>query len=349
MSGLLKSVPAVALFGYAVAANLALWTGGADAFRPSLTGSILRSGAGPAIDALYAEALPHRIPAMGALGAARYVLLGEGRLGVTPGRDGYLFSDEEFQPVTESAMDAALLRIEEAHSILYERGVSLVVVALPAKLDIDRAMAPETEGPSRAAELQSAFLARLAETGIPAVDARPALASVNAPFFRTDTHWTPAGAEAVAAAIRASGFVPTGDRPHTREPLAPETFTGDLVGFVASADWAPRIGLGPERVTPWRAVAASRTSEPLDLFGGPSVTALDLVGTSYSANARWGFVAALEIALSRDVYNHAKAGIGPWRPMADYLETGEHAGVVLWEIPVRYLSDPDLWTSEAET
>jgi alginate O-acetyltransferase complex protein AlgJ len=70
-----------------------------------------------------------------------------------------------------------------------------------------------------------------------------------------------------------------------------------------------------------------------------------LVGTSYSANPNWSFVEALKLALSQDILNYAVEGQGPIAPMQTYLQQLDPVDappVVIWEFPIRYLSDPDL-------
>ena len=83
-----------------------------------------------------------------------------------------------------------------------------------------------------------------------------------------------------------------------------------------------------------------------DLAGIAVISAV-LVGISYSANPDWGFADALMLALGRDVVSVAEQGRGPLAPMQDYLASGDFAAappaVVIWEIPVRYLTDPALW------
>ena len=67
----------------------------------------------------------------------------------------------------------------------------------------------------------------------------------------------------------------------------------------------------------------------------------------YSANPTFSFAEALKLALGRDVLNLAVEGQGPARPMLDYLASDDFRTappkVVIWEFPVRYLTDPALW------
>ena len=169
------------------------------------------------------------------------------------------------------------------------------------------------------------------------------------PFVTTDTHWTVTGASAVAQALAATGTIAPGNAGYAPQRAAPVQRTGDLVRFVTTDRLAPMVGLGPVTIAPLTATAppAAAGTVALDIFGGGGGGGggVDLVGTSYSANADWSFVPALQLALDRDVINHAQEGRGPFAPMEDYLRALDPLAApeaVIWEIPVRYLTDPAL-------
>lgn len=342
----LKLTLPIAFFGYAAFANVALFQ--SDLPKPDM-GSVLRGGVSQSIDALYRGNLPHRDTAIGWIGAARYVLLSEGRDGVVDGKNGWLFSDEEYRPVAPEGQDIAIAMsfITLAEARLAEAGARLVMVPLPSKLDVSGSMARSQSRATAQAALYDDFLTALGGAGIAAVDSKPALREMKNAFFRTDTHWTLAGARSTAQSVAASGFVPQGTQGFETQAAAPEQFFGDLVSFVTSDSLAPYIGLGAETVRPYEAhlVDESGVEGALDLFGRDGPVPYALVGTSYSANANWSFVEALKLALSHDVLNYAQEGRGPVAPMRDYLDNLAHEDVpevVIWEFPVRYLTDPAL-------
>ncbi|RVT82574.1 hypothetical protein DXV76_15125 [Rhodobacteraceae bacterium CCMM004] len=338
----LKLIVPAAFFGYAAVANLALLS--APDVAP-LRGAGLMTGAiTQELDTLYRENLPHKDPSVGVIGALRYALLDEGRPGVVVGADGVLFTAEETRPVDDDGYGRAVAEVARVAAVLDDAGVGLVVAPVPAKIDLLRAAAPDATAARGLEALHARFVADLTARGIAAVDARPALSALPEPFVATDTHWTPAGAEAVAGAVARSGAVAPGDTVFAVERDAPVSFAGDLVSFV-TADWlAPVVGLAPVEIAPYRAVAAADAMGALDLFGGGG-GGVDLVGTSYSANPHWGFAEALKLALGRDVINHAEEGRGPVAPMLAYLDGLDPLAppeAVIWEIPVRYLTDPAL-------
>lgn len=339
---------------YATYANLAALTG-RDAERlRQVEGSLVRGEATANLGEAYAKAMPHREPAVAWLGAARYLLASEGRNGVVVGEDDWLFSDEEMV----AASDAQIARMVEealaAQARLEALGTRLVVVPLPAKIDIHRERAPVPEAALAMEEQLARFLAALAEAGIDAVEVRPvlrALAEGGQAFLARDTHWTPEGAAAVAAVVAGSGFVAPGSDDFMGRVGEPQEVMGDLVSFVTSERIAPHLGLGAETVRPIVVEPAGTASGGIFAADAPAITVF-LTGTSYSADDLWSFGPALSLALGRDVLNLAEQGQGPVRPlraMMDDLGQNEDAPeYVIWEVPVRYLADPHIWPDPLE-
>lgn len=335
----------VVFFGYAAVVNLgyARFPGPEEMPRDI---SALRGALTAEVDSTYRQSLPHRGPAIGMIGALRYLALGEGRKGVVAGRDGWLFTAEEIRPVPET-LARPLDRIAAVRDRLAAVGARLVIVPVPGKLDVQMSHG-DPESAARIAGLYDRFLQGLGQRGVAVLDARAVLrrqAATGNAFFRTDTHWTPAGAEAVARALAASGLVPTGTTAFAVTTVAVDRFTGDLVSFVTSDGLAPLLGLPPEIATPYTATA--ETGSAGDIFAGADAGATLLIGTSYSANPAWSFAEALKLALRHDVLNLAVEGQGPARPMLDYLASDEvrdaPPALVIWEFPVRYLTDPTIW------
>jgi alginate O-acetyltransferase complex protein AlgJ len=336
----------IAFFGYAPFANIAFWEEPGGKIAPfdmeALRGSVTHS-----FDTAYKTSMPHRAASVGLVGAARYVLLGEGRKGVLAGTDGWLFTAEEARPVPASLSQTAD-RISQVQAVLALSGTTLVVVPIPAKIDVQDSHLDAPELTAAIADLYTAFRDALEQKEIAAVDARTPLVTLAATqnaFFPTDTHWTSAGAKTVADAIAASGLIAMGDATIMTSDEPTKTLTGDLVSFVTSDTLAPQVGLAPETVTPYLSQVQADAAAT-DIFAADSVDIV-LVGTSYSANPDWSFAEALKQSLRRDVLNMAAQGQGPVKPMVDYLASPEFRDtppkVVIWEIPIRYLTDPALW------
>ncbi|WP_370229294.1 hypothetical protein [Cognatishimia sp.] len=320
-------------FSYAALVNIMLLFPNASG-RAALdwTESSLRSS----INQLYSDQPLHSNFAQAVLGAARYATLREGRVGVVVGPNGWLLSDEEFRPplppVQSQKLRGEILSLAQQ---LRNEGTQVIVLLLPTKAQSLRLGQNDdllSEKNSLIRELHSA--------GVATLDAAPALTGP-AHFFRTDTHWTPLGARSVADYLADTFPTLSGAAAVDKEAGASEAFAGDLIPFITTEAFAPLIGLPPEVASSPRVQISS--AQTLDLFADPEA-AHALVGTSYSANRRWGFEDALKLALSHDVLNFATVGQGPIAPMRAYLERAGRAtsGVVIWEIPIRYLTDPNL-------
>jgi alginate O-acetyltransferase complex protein AlgJ len=341
-------LPALFL-SYAAYANLSMLTGGRS-ILPDHSGAVLKGELTAGIDGLYREQLPHTDPSIGLIGALRYVTLGEGRSGVVAGSGGWLFTGEELRSFEgPGSLDDSIAHISRVKDELAKDGTHLVMVPLPAKIDVYRDHA-EGEAPEIIAATYEAMIEKLKAVGIDTVDVRGALIAGRATiptFLRTDTHWTTDGADIVAREIAASGLVPVGEQSFVAEPDPERKFYGDLVSFVTSDNLAPLVGLGPEHQTPY--LAEGTGGDLTDLFGTGGVDTV-LVGTSYSANPTWSFIEALKLSLGRDVLNASEEGRGPGQPMLAYLDSelrkNAPAKTVIWEFPVRYLTDPDLWPDE---
>jgi alginate O-acetyltransferase complex protein AlgJ len=306
----------------------------------------LRGGRTAEVTRLYNERFALKDAGIDLFGTLSYVAFGEGRDGVLIGSDGWLFSKEEFQTDKHSRerLAANLALIAQARDALAARGVRLVTTIVPSKADIYPEELGRYRWPAEPASRYDAIVETLTKANVPVVDLRPALqaAKSEAPvFLKTDTHWTPYGANAAAEAVAMS----VATLPDIGEPAAftlkdGEAFThsGDLMRYVRLGFLEGLIGPKPDEVVPHEAVGGDAG----DLFGDAEIP-IALVGTSYSADKRWGFEASLKAALSRDVVNVAEEGKGPFEPMAAFLagETLRDAPpkVVVWELPERYLDD----------
>jgi alginate O-acetyltransferase complex protein AlgJ len=308
------------------------------------------------IDAYYKSILPHRVPSIDLLGALRYLTFKEGRSGVVVGKDGWLFTSEEYraagdQSVTLARTAKGMAGIRDA---LARQGVNLVVVPLPAKADIYREHATDQIVPADLEKLYAEFRSQLATQHIETVDTRPAFLDAKAKgaaFLETDTHWTPSGAGAVANVIgKALGAV-EGEAAYTLTKARAVERQGDLTKFIVEGGLSRAIGMGPETVEPIEALE-SADATVADIFGSASIPFV-LVGTSYSANEQWSFAQSLKAALGADVLNVAAEGLGPVEPMWKYLASDELKNsppkTVIWEFPIRYLATPKLWEPKPAT
>lgn len=281
--------------------------------------------------------------------ALEYGLFGEGRPGVVVGRQDWLFTDEEFKPaVSASQLDDNWRLIAGVQQELQRRGIDLQLVLLPAKARLYPEYLAEQQPVLQQQALYAQARQRMQALGLPGPDLLAALQAAKgreAVFLRTDTHWTPHGAAVVAQAVaehlRRSGQWQGGELSYSTQVKGRDTHKGDLLSYLPLEPYFAEMQPPAEELEQRSTELSSEAGG--DLFGD-STPLLALVGTSYSANAKWNFLGALRQSLGSDLYNYAENGHGPLVPMLRLLAKGEAEtaglGLVLWEVPERYLMMP---------
>jgi alginate O-acetyltransferase complex protein AlgJ len=324
--------------------------------RPGL---LSRPGQGGLLDGKWTDAyerklearLPFRRFAVTAWGTLRYVLFAQGNRGVLVGRDGWLFTAEEFQSARElePALRVDLGKVREAGEQLSRRGARLVVAVVPAKARVYPEMLGRYSLPQEEASRYRKLLQRLKGLGIAAPDLLGPLlqAKQQGPvFLRTDTHWTPLGAEAAAGALAeaAEADLREAGSPRVRflSTAGPRLeYRGDLLNFLPLGRLDKRLGPRPDSLQTRQTTAAEPPQT--GLFDRQDIPVV-LVGTSYSAGEPWNLEGALKAALGADVLNVSEEGQGALAPMRKLLSGPVleqiQADVVVWEIPERYFLLP---------
>jgi len=330
----------------------------AGGFLTALTSPALRSPPeaslldGAWTSALEAELMEETVlgsAATAAWGVIDLTVFGQGLPGVLVGSEGWLFTTEEFAASEVDARFTTPAPIEEIRSVherLARDGVELFVVLVPAKARVHDASLGRYVLPADAEARYGVLRSALREVGVRVVDGADAMAHLpegDPRFLRTDTHWTPAGARAVAERTadrigRAVAGAPwLGRTPYRIESRATLRVEGDLLAFVPLGPFADAVGPPPDRIATFGAVREGGAGG--DLFGAPDLP-VTLVGTSYSADERWGFADALREALGADVLVAASEGAGPFDPMRSYLGGEAYRStppdVIVWEVPERY-------------
>ncbi|WP_397449687.1 alginate O-acetyltransferase [Pseudomonas sp. NA-150] len=282
--------------------------------------------------------------------ALDFKLFNEGRPGVVLGRDQWLYSDEEFNPVAGSEQNEAdnLALIRGVSDALKQQGVQLVMAIVPAKTRLYPEHIGDTVPAALHADLYQQFHARMAKDGILAPDLLAPLQSTKQTgpvFLRTDTHWTPMGADVVAQRLGATiaEHAPLSGEPQQfiTEAKDATPYQGDLTTFLPLDPLFSNLLPSPDSLQQRSTTALVTESKSDDALFGDSEVPVALVGTSYSANPHWNFLGALQQALHSDVVNYAEDGHGPILPMLKYLRTDAFKNnppqVLIWEFPERYL------------
>jgi alginate O-acetyltransferase complex protein AlgJ len=298
-------------------------------------------------EAEFNKSLAIKQPSIDTWGILEYSLYKNGRDGVLVGKDGWLFTSEEFKfyPDGDKGIQEKLDLALKAQAQLAEQGINLVVVVVPSKARVYDEQLGRYNFPPYNQDVYQNFIETLESKGISTVkvlDALRAAKTQQAVFLKTDTHWTPAGAEIVAKEIAKvvgkKGLLPSlGSSSYQTTLTETIQHQGDLLNYVPLGSLQESLGPAfdglEQRVT-------EGSGDGGGLFGSSSIP-VALVGTSYSANTLWNFDGALKEFLGTDVLNVANQGEGPVVPMKDYLVGNDLKDtppeLVIWEIPERFI------------
>ena len=296
--------------------------------------------------------LPIRRLGINLWAALSYAVFREGKPGVVVGRHGWLFTDEEFTVPEQgpTLVAANLERIRQVHRLLQRRGITLVMVVVPAKARIYSDRLGHRRPALLHRQAYATLMAFLDREGIPAPDLARIFMETRPKgllYFPTDTHWTPLGARTAA---RATARIMEDWRSSLPAVLfashrkGSRSLDGDLRKFVPLGPLFSWLMPSAESLNLWQTEPVD-PAEADDLLGDQE-QAIDvvLVGTSYSALAQWNFVGFLKEALHADLLDYSDKGQGPFPPMAAWLRSDDcrqaPPRLVIWEFPERYLPRP---------
>lgn len=296
-----------------------------------------------AVEDRFDDALPLRGTAIKAWNAINLAVFGQANTEVIIAQDDWLFTAEEFR--APAAQDDFEAELDTALAALNARGIQLVPLIVPDKARVysDKlAHGRATPLETRHARVQEMLAAR----GLPNANLLTYLDQGRQradTFMRTDTHWSPRGAEiaarAVAVAINDHTVAPS---PFETRAFPIEDFVGDLMPFIDAGAFASWVGQDIEQIERFETVSLGGAG---GLFGEVSIP-VALVGTSFSARDDFNFAGFLQQHTGLDLVNYATEGQGPFAPMRDFLasdalETSPPT-IVVWEIPERYITLKEL-------
>ena len=319
-------------------------------FSTNADATVLNGRWTKAVETHYDDEFPIKRLGTNLWAALDFKLFNEGRPGVVLGRDQWLYSDEEFHPIVneELNLQGNYALVEGVRQELKKRGVQLVMAIVPAKTRLYPEHLGEVKPASIHTNLYKDFHARVAADKILAPDLlgplQQAKRNGQQVFLRTDTHWTPEGAQVAAQTLAKTiaDKAPLSGEPQNfvTEPAEKVTHKGDLRLFLPLDPLFENLMPAQEPLQKRNTVAVEQPAGDDALFANSEVP-VALIGTSYSANPNWNFVGALKEALHSDVVNYAEDGHGPILPMLSYLKSDAFKNsppqVLIWEFPERYL------------
>jgi alginate O-acetyltransferase complex protein AlgJ len=320
-------------------------------FSTSAETTVLNGRWTKAVETHYDDEFPIKRLGTNLWAALDFKLFNEGRPGVVLGRDQWLYSDEEFNPIVneELNLQGNYALVEGVRQELKAKGVKLVMAIVPAKTRLYPEHLGEVKPSSIHANLYEDFHAHVAANKILAPDLFGPMLKAKLDgqqvFLRTDTHWTPEGAQIAAETLAKTIAEKTplsGEPQHfVTEPAEKVTHKGDLRLFLPLDPLFENLMPKPEPLQKRNTVAAQDQPAGDDALFANAEVPVALIGTSYSANPNWNFVGALKQALNSDVVNYAEDGHGPILPMLTYLKSDAFKNsppqVLIWEFPERYL------------
>ena len=275
-----------------------------------------------------------------------FTLFNEGKKGVIIGEGGWLFSREEYEwPKSARAnIDKNVNTIVEFNQKLAAKDIQLALILVPEKVSIYTEFT-DKESAHLAYSLYAEVARQLQGQHVNLVlPDRQLIANKAAQpqFLRTDTHWTPQGANTVAQASADHLAKWVGSVAFETElaPLSPHH--GDLYNFIPIETAWLYNHIPPDNLAPPSTFVVTSEDDPFsgDLFGDVPELTTALVGTSYSANPAWNFHGYLQQAMALEILDYSKNGQGPLNPMEAFLSSSEledgDITLVLWEFPVRY-------------
>jgi alginate O-acetyltransferase complex protein AlgJ len=270
---------------------------------------------------------------------------------VLMGQQGWLFPLwDRLTQMDEVAMRQVLAVHAETIGILKRANIELVYCLIPIKARIYRRFLPTGQRLAPAVERRyGAVVAALRTAGALAPDLADPLAAASATdphwpvFFKSDTHWTPVGAEicavTIATQMRGALRLPEPPQPGVRLGAIRmlRLAIGDLVQYVPAEQ---RGAFGAEE-SPIRTVLASGGAAALLEEDASDV---QVVGTS-NVQPRFNFVPVLSNQVGRAVGLSWKPNnIGPYSAMLDYLRSNDfrqrRPRVIVWNHLENDMSTP---------
>ncbi|AQZ94194.1 hypothetical protein ACFSB1_04490 [Halopseudomonas phragmitis] len=292
----------------------------------------------------YDKQLFLRDPSIKLWANAQQLIFGEATSGAVLGRDGWLFTSQEYRVPNnlEASIARQVSHITQARDQLQAEGMRLVLLPVPMKLEVYADY--RLRQPAETVEtLYQRLQAELQAQAVEVVDLRDgfrAAASSQELFLSNDTHWSPAGARLAAELLVARHPELRGPTRFVTEQIGSKQHSGDLQRYLQFDQRLRPDYFEPVELALYETRRQEQQVDAHSLFGDIGLSTA-VVGTSYTQVAEWNFIGALKQALGQDVMSVAVEAHGPFHAMDNFLklEPEQRHGIetVIWEFPVRTL------------
>lgn len=337
LNGLLFCVLLLGMFGYSLPVVFSFGKSQSDAYSLFMDGKLLRK-----FEQVYDKRFFLREPSIELWADVQYQLFHEGTSGVVLGRDGWLFTNQEYRVPNnlEHNLSLQLAQIGEVQARLMAHNKRLIVLPLPMKLDI---YAEHTlrVADLRAISLYDRFVEQLQQQKVTVVPLRARFMAVRNEvplFLKSDTHWTPQGAREAARELALQHPELIGSTAYASQSVAQKTIKGDLMNYIQFDQRNEPPAYGASTIALFETLKASQAVSDSSLFGDEPQR-IALVGTSYTKIDDWNFSGFLKEALSTDLFSVAVEARGPFEAMNEFLKsdqlTNDSLDTVIWEFPLR--------------
>lgn len=326
--------------GAAVSIYMSHGSVSAQGFKSVLNGTVSSQ-----YESEFDDNLFHYKPSKGGWDLSSYALFKEGRDGVIIGKDNWLFTSEEFDNPSgyENNIKQNQQYILSAAEEIQRNGSSLFIVPIPSKARMLSDKLERYNIPDYRKRVYSNFIGFLDAQKIAHIDLAFNIQNAEEFFLKTDTHWSPNGANLAAqlSADQIKRDISLNWDALTKEfetqKHKPKEYEGDLMRYTVNGLAADIASFDVDSIQIAQTVSSGLDD---DLFGNQEIH-VALIGTSYSANKEWNFDGFLKQSLSADVLNMADEGLGPFETMQSYLKSSVFREtppkLIIWEIPERFL------------
>lgn len=264
------------------------------------------------------------------------------------GQDGTFYRVMADLRMHHPMQDQVIARMAALSAALAAQGTTLIYVAVPTKGEVMSNLLPALAkdyqfDSSTAVLVYEDIIARLAKQGIVAPDILSALTQADPkapPFFKTDFHWTAAGAllaaKAIAADIKAQPQY--ADLPQAQYMTTAGPITAAFSTMRRSLQSLCRQELPRVEAQAQLTAKTTLSADTSDIFAGDVAPQIVLVGTSFSDAPLANFAGYLSQSTGLEVLNYAVTGGNQYGAITSYLISRDFAAArprfLIWENPI---------------